>query len=117
MNIRVFKGAEVHYPQAAAGLGPRRTVAWLCGSREMDEPAVRPAAHGTGLAAALLEAVTEDAPGGRSWLLTSVHSSRAMAFYHRQGWTQATHPSPDGKGIVVFLSLRHPARPLAAEPL
>ncbi|MET9087888.1 GNAT family N-acetyltransferase [Streptomyces sp. NPDC004237] len=105
------------YPQAAAGLGPRRTVDWLCGAREIDELAVRPAAAGTGLAADLLTAVTEDAPDGRSWLLTSIRSGRAMSFYRRQGWTQATHPSPEGKGIVVFLGPRHPARALAARPL
>ncbi|MDX2661108.1 GNAT family N-acetyltransferase [Streptomyces stelliscabiei] len=105
------------YPQAAAGLGPERTVKWLCGAREIDELAVRPTAHGTGLAAELLEAVTEDAPDDRSWLLTSVRSSRAVAFYRRQGWTQATHPSPEGTGIVVFLGPQHPARFLAPLPL
>ncbi len=105
------------YPQAAAGLGPDRTVEWLVGAREIDELAVHPAAHGTGLARELLELVTADAPDGRSWLLTSVGSPRAMSFYHRQGWTQATHPSPDGKGIVVFLGPRHPARSLAPQPL
>ncbi|WP_405573626.1 GNAT family N-acetyltransferase [Streptomyces phaeochromogenes] len=109
--------ADRCYPQAAAGLGPDRTVEWLCGAREIDELAVRSAARGNGLAADLLEAVIEDAPGDRSWLLTSVQSSRAMSFYRRQGWTQATHPSPDGKGIVVFLSPRHPARALAPQPL
>ncbi|NNN34794.1 GNAT family N-acetyltransferase, partial [Streptomyces sp. S3(2020)] len=94
------------YPQAAAGLGPDLTVEWLCGAREIDELAVAPAARGTGLAGELLEAVTADAPDGRSWLLTSVRSGRAMSFYRRQDWTQATHPSPDGKGIVVFLGPR-----------
>ncbi|MFF3333532.1 GNAT family N-acetyltransferase [Streptomyces sp. NPDC002888] len=102
------------YPQAAAGLGADRTADWLCGAREIDELAVRSSARGTGLAAELLEAVTEDAPEGRSWLLTSLRAPRAMAFYRRQGWTQATRPSLDGKGIVVFLSPRHPARSLAA---
>ncbi|GAA3215387.1 hypothetical protein GCM10020256_16950 [Streptomyces thermocoprophilus] len=82
------------YPQAAAGLGVDRTVDWLCGAREIDELAVRSSARGTGLAGELLDAVTEDAPEGRSWLLTSVASTRAMAFYRGQGWTQATHPSP-----------------------
>ncbi|MEU0060857.1 GNAT family N-acetyltransferase, partial [Streptomyces sp. NPDC006334] len=105
------------YPQAAASLGPKRTAQWLCGAREIDELAVHPAAHGTGLAADLLEAVTEDAPDGRSWLLTAARSPRAVAFYRRQGWTQATHPSPEGKGIIVFLSPRHPARALASAPL
>ncbi|MGW6732458.1 GNAT family N-acetyltransferase [Streptomyces sp. NPDC055013] len=105
------------YPQAAAGLGTDHTVDWLCGAREIDELAVRSSARGTGLAGELLEAVTEDAADGRSWLLTSVQSTRAMSFYRGQGWTQATHPSPDGKGIVVFLSPRHPARSLAAQPL
>ncbi|MEU1407517.1 GNAT family N-acetyltransferase [Streptomyces sp. NPDC005728] len=105
------------YPQAAAGLGPDHTVDWLVGAREIDELAVRRGARGTGLAARLLEAVTADAPEDRSWLLTSVKSGRAMSFYRRQGWTQATHPSPEGKGIVVFLGPRHPARMLAPLPL
>ncbi|MFI6377284.1 GNAT family N-acetyltransferase [Streptomyces sp. NPDC050546] len=105
------------YPQAAAGLGAEHTTEWLVGALEIDELAVRPAARGTGLAARLLEAVTADAPGGRSWLLTSVQSPRAMSFYRGQGWAQATHPSPEGKGIVVFLGPRHPARPLVALPL
>ncbi|MER7403695.1 GNAT family N-acetyltransferase [Streptomyces sp. NPDC000070] len=104
------------YPQAAAGLGPEHTAEWLCGSREVDELAVRSDARGTGLAAGLLEAVTADALEGRSWLLTSVRSEGAMAFYRRQGWTQATRPSPDGD-IVVFLGPRHPARSLAARSL
>ncbi|MDX2923343.1 MULTISPECIES: GNAT family N-acetyltransferase [Streptomyces] len=105
------------YPQAAAGLGARRTEDWLCGAFEVDELAVRPGAQGCGLAGELLEAVTAGAPEGRSWLLTSVRAPRAMAFYHRQGWCQATHPSPDGKGIVVFLGPRHPARGLVPLPL
>ncbi|QNP74903.1 GNAT family N-acetyltransferase [Streptomyces roseirectus] len=103
------------YPQAAAGLGPERTVEWLCGAREIDELAVRSSARGTGLAGDLLAAVTLDAP--RSWLLTSVRSPRVLSFYRREGWTQATHPSCDGKGITVFLGPRHPARTLAARPL
>ncbi|CAL9336571.1 hypothetical protein SUDANB176_00177 [Streptomyces sp. enrichment culture] len=105
------------YPQAAAGLGARRTVDWLGGAFEVNELAVRPGAHGSGLAGELLEAVTADAPEGRAWLLTSVQTPRAVAFYHRQGWIQATHPSPDGKGIVVFLGPRHPARGLVPLPL
>ncbi|MFI2758395.1 GNAT family N-acetyltransferase [Streptomyces echinatus] len=105
------------YPQAAAGLGPSRTEEWLCGAREVDELAVRVTARGNGIAAGLLKAVTEEAPDGRAWLLTSLRSPRAMAFYRRQGWTQATHPSPTGHGIAVFLGPRHPARTLAAQPL
>ncbi|MDN0200668.1 GNAT family N-acetyltransferase [Streptomyces sp. S.PNR 29] len=102
------------YPQAAAGLGAERTVEWLCGAREVDEIAVRPAAHGTGIGSALLEAVTADAPEGRSWLLTSTQAPRTVAFYRRRGWTRVTRPSPDAGGIVVFLGPRHPARSLAA---
>ncbi|WP_407566448.1 GNAT family N-acetyltransferase [Streptomyces sp. 184] len=102
------------YPQAAAGLGPERTARWLCGALEIDELAVAPAAHGTGIAARLLEAVIADAPEGRAWLLTSVQAPRALAFYRRHGWTQVTHPSADGKGIVVFLGPGHPARSQAA---
>lgn len=109
--------ADRCYPQAAAGLGAERTARWLCGAREIDELAVRPSARGTGLGAALLTAVTADAPDGRSWLLTSVRSSGAVAFYRRQGWTQATHPCPEGAGIAVFLGPCHPARSLAALPL
>ncbi|MDN3261281.1 GNAT family N-acetyltransferase [Streptomyces sp. CSDS2] len=109
--------ADRCYPQAAAGLGPGRTEQWLCGARETDELAVRTTARGTGTAAGLLRAVTEDAPDGRAWLLTSVRSPRALAFYRRQGWTQATHPAPGGHGIAVFLGPHHPARNLAAQPL
>ncbi|MEU6603778.1 GNAT family N-acetyltransferase [Streptomyces shenzhenensis] len=105
------------YPQATAGLGAQRTVEWLCGAREIDELAVHPDAHGTGLAAALLRSVTADAPEGRSWLMTSVRSPRAVSFYRRQGWTQATHPAPEGEGIVVFLGPRHPAKALSPLPL
>ncbi|MFF7093384.1 GNAT family N-acetyltransferase [Streptomyces rubradiris] len=105
------------YPQAAAGLGPNRTEEWLCGAREIDELAVRATARGNGTAAGLLRAVTEDAPGGRAWLLTSLRSPRALAFYRRQGWTQATHPAPGGHGIAVFLGPRHPGRGLTAQPL
>ncbi|MFD5054133.1 GNAT family N-acetyltransferase [Streptomyces tendae] len=101
------------HPQAAAGLGAAYTADWLCGALEIDELAAR----GTGLAGDLLDAVTAHAPDGRAWLLTSVQNARAMAFYRLRGWTQVTHPSPDGKGIVVFLGPRHPARPLAPLPL
>ncbi|GAA1040165.1 GNAT family N-acetyltransferase [Streptomyces murinus] len=105
------------HAQAAAGLGPDHTSDWLVGARELDELAVRRAARGTGLAARLLETVTADAPGGRCWLVTSLRSDRAMSFYRHQGWTQATHPSPAGRGVVVFLGPRHPARALAPQPL
>ncbi|MEU1194708.1 GNAT family N-acetyltransferase [Streptomyces sp. NPDC005813] len=105
------------YPQAAAALGPERTLDWLIGAREIDELAVRPGARGTGLAARILETVTAEAPEGRAWLLTSARSVRAMSFYRSQGWTQATHPSPEGKGSTVFLGPRHPARFMAPQPL
>lgn len=106
--------ADRCYPQAAAGLGAGRALSWLCGAREIDELAVRPGAQGSGIGAALLEAMTAGAPDDRVWLLTSVRSAQAMGFYDRQGWTQATYPSPDGKGVVVFLGPRHPARSLVA---
>ncbi|MGV2920156.1 GNAT family N-acetyltransferase [Streptomyces alfalfae] len=105
------------YPQVAASLGAGHTNDWLCDAFEVDELAVRPSAHGGGLAGNLLAAVTADAPEGRSWLLTSVQATRAMAFYHRQGWTQAARPSPDGKGVVVFLGPGHPARRLVPQSL
>ncbi|ALV53490.1 hypothetical protein ASR50_31485 [Streptomyces sp. 4F] len=53
-------------PQVVAGLGGDRTADWLCGAREVDEPAVRPAAHGTGLTSRLLDAVTADVGGHRA---------------------------------------------------
>ncbi|PIM69643.1 GNAT family N-acetyltransferase [Streptomyces sp. JV178] len=104
------------YPQVAAGLGSERTADWLCGALEIDELAVRPGARGRGVAGELLAAVTADVPGGRSWLLTSNRSLRAVSFSRHRDWTQATRPSPDGQGIVVFLGPRHPARSLAALP-
>ncbi|MCS0604229.1 GNAT family N-acetyltransferase [Streptomyces sp. LP11] len=109
--------ADRCYPQAEAGLGAERTAAWLVGAREVEELAVRAGARGTGLAARLLTAVTADAPAGRCWLLTSVRAPRALSFYRRQGWIQATHPSPDGQGTAVFLGPRHPSRSLVTGPL
>ena len=116
MNSSV--GTEVQFGKGKGGSvsmcgSPQR----VCGAREIDELAGRPAAHGAGLAAELLEAVTKGAPEGCSRLLTSVRSPRAVAFYRWQGWTQATHASPEGRGIVVFLGPCHPARTLTALPL
>ncbi|MYZ09293.1 GNAT family N-acetyltransferase [Streptomyces sp. SID2999] len=105
------------YGQAAAALGSERAHAWLCGALEVDELALRPAAQGTGLGARLLDAVTQDCPEGRAWLLTSQRSGRAMSFYRHLGWYQATHPTPDGEGLVLFLGPRHPARDLTVQPL
>ncbi|MFG2817005.1 GNAT family N-acetyltransferase [Streptomyces sp. NPDC048410] len=105
------------YAQAAAALGPDRTSAWLCGALEIDELALRPSAQGTGLGARLLDAVTRDCPEGRAWLLTSQRSARALSFYRHLGWHQATHPTPDGDGLVVFLGPHHPARQLTVQPL
>ncbi|GAA0593000.1 GNAT family N-acetyltransferase [Streptomyces crystallinus] len=99
------------YPQAAAALGAERTADWLCGGREVDELAVAGAARGRGVGAALLHAVTGDAPDGRCWLLTSVRAPDVVRFYRRLGWAQATHPAPEGNGIAVFLGPAHPARP------
>ncbi|MEU6084337.1 GNAT family N-acetyltransferase [Streptomyces sp. NPDC047108] len=97
------------YSQVTAALGPERTGAWLCGGREVDELAVRGGARGLGLGAALLERVTAPAQDGRCWLLTSVRARSTLRFYRRIGWRQATHPAPEGRGVVVFLGPRHPA--------
>ncbi|GGS22824.1 N-acetyltransferase [Streptomyces aureoverticillatus] len=105
------------YPRVTAALGAERTTAWLCGGLEVDELAVAPAAHGRGLGRTLLEAVTRDAPDGRSWLLTSVKADATVRFYERLGWRQATHPAPDGYGTAVFLGPHHPARTAIVPPL
>ncbi|MFI8421115.1 GNAT family N-acetyltransferase [Streptomyces sp. NPDC085479] len=105
------------YPQVAAALGPECTASWLCGGREVDELAVARAARGMGVGTALLDAVTDGARGGRCWLLTSVRARDAMAFYRRLGWSQATHPAPEGAGHAVFLGPRHPARTAVALPI
>ncbi|MCF2533464.1 GNAT family N-acetyltransferase [Yinghuangia soli] len=107
---------ERSYPQVAAGLGPDRTQALLCGSFEIDELAVRPQAQGSGLAARLLAAVTAHRTDGRCWLLTSQQAPHAVDFYRKAGWIQATAPSADGKGIVVFLGPQYPDRDQAATP-
>ncbi|WP_348652256.1 GNAT family N-acetyltransferase [Streptomyces sp. 71268] len=69
------------YPQAQAALGPDRTEQWLCGGREVDELALATTARGQGVGAALLDAVTSDAPDGRCWLLTTVRALDAARFY------------------------------------
>ncbi|WLQ66392.1 MULTISPECIES: GNAT family N-acetyltransferase [Streptomyces] len=101
------------YGHVAEALGPDRVTAWLCGAVEVDELAVSPGCRGTGLGAALLSAVTEDAPGGRCWLLTSVHAEAALRFYRRAGWHQVQVPVPGRAGLTVLLG---PAHPAAADP-
>lgn len=105
------------YPPISAALGKRRTAGWLCGAREVDELAVATRARGAGLGARLLNAVTADRADGRCWLLTSVAARTAVAFYEREGWTQATHPAPGGAGHAAFLGPGHPARTAAPRPL
>ncbi|MCM2393024.1 GNAT family N-acetyltransferase [Streptomyces albipurpureus] len=97
------------YPQVGAALGPARTAEWLAGAVEVDELAVAHHARGHGIARALLDTVTADAPDGRSWLLTSVRADEALRFYQRAGWRQVIHPAPEGRSVVVFLSPHHPA--------
>ncbi|WP_407555254.1 GNAT family N-acetyltransferase [Streptomyces sp. Pv4-95] len=104
------------YPQAAAALGAARTTAWLCGAQEIDELAVHTQARGSGLGACLLDALHAETAHGRSWLLTSVRAERAVAFYRRLGWRQATHPAPGGQGVAVFLGPHHPAEVPAPLP-
>ncbi|MEU9861471.1 GNAT family N-acetyltransferase [Streptomyces sp. NPDC047971] len=105
------------HPPISAALGRRRATDWLCGAREVDELAVATHARGAGLGARLLDAVTADRADGRCWLLTSVAARAAVAFYEREGWTQATHPAPGGAGLAAFLGPRHPARAAAPRPL
>ncbi|MEU3721521.1 GNAT family N-acetyltransferase [Streptomyces sp. NPDC031705] len=78
------------------------------------ELAVAESARGRGVGTGLLPAMTEVAPEGRCRLLTSVRAHRAIRFYRRQGWAQATHPAPEGAGHAVFLSPAHPARAVIA---
>ncbi|MFD7745481.1 GNAT family N-acetyltransferase [Streptomyces sp. NPDC059698] len=96
------------YGQVAEALGPERTRAWLCEALEVNELAVAPEAHGTGLGAALLEAVTGRAPGGRCWLLTSVRAEAALRLYGRAGWRRVDVPVPGKAALVVLLGPGHP---------
>ncbi|MFB7941449.1 GNAT family N-acetyltransferase [Streptomyces sp. NPDC056049] len=109
--------ADRCHPSMAVALGEARTAAWLSGAREVDELAVATRARGAGLGARLLDAATADRADGRCWLLTSVAARTAVAFYEREGWTQATHPAPGGAGHAAFLGPRHPARTAAPRPL
>ncbi|MFD5200181.1 GNAT family N-acetyltransferase [Streptomyces sp. NPDC058375] len=102
--------ADRSYGQVAEALGAGRTRAWLCGALEVNELAVAPEAHGAGLGAALLEAVTEPAPDGRCWLLTSTRAEAALRLYERTGWRQIDAPVPGKAALVVLLGPRHPGR-------
>ncbi|MET8726596.1 GNAT family N-acetyltransferase [Streptomyces parvus] len=102
--------ADRSYGQVAEALGPLRTRAWLCGALEVNELAVAPEAHGGGLGAALLDAVTGPAPGGRCWLLTSVRAEAALRLYERTGWRRVDAPVPGKAALVVLLGPRHPGR-------
>ncbi|MFG2825632.1 GNAT family N-acetyltransferase [Kitasatospora sp. NPDC048365] len=99
------------YPLVSERLGQRRTAQWLCGAREIDELAVHPGAGRRGVGAALLDAVGDDAPDGRSWLLTAAVPGGPLPFYLRRGWRQVTEPAPGPDGLVVLLGPRHPAVP------
>ncbi|WP_405549414.1 GNAT family N-acetyltransferase [Streptomyces globisporus] len=102
--------ADRSYGQVAEALGPGRTRAWLCGALEVNELAVAPEAHGGGLGAALLDAVTGPAPGGRCWLLTSVRAEAALRLYERTGWQRVGTAVPGKAALVVLLGPRHPGR-------
>ncbi|WP_031085190.1 GNAT family N-acetyltransferase [Streptomyces sp. NRRL WC-3549] len=103
-----FPGDGTYGPVAEA-LGPDRVREWLCGALKVDELAVAPTARGTGTGGALLAAVTEDAPGGRCWLLSSLHAEAALRFYRRAGWQRVPAPVPGRAGLVVLLGPHHPA--------
>ncbi|MGW6583920.1 N-acetyltransferase family protein [Streptomyces globisporus] len=102
--------ADRSYGQVAEALGAGRTRAWLCGALEVNELAVAPEAHGGGLGAALLDAVTGPAPDGRCWLLTSVRAEAALRLYERAGWRRVDAPVPGKAALVVLLGPRHPGR-------
>ncbi|RPK83863.1 GNAT family N-acetyltransferase [Streptomyces sp. ADI98-10] len=102
--------ADRSYGQVAQALGPGRTRAWLCGALQVDELAVAPDAAGAGLGAALLHAVTEAAPDGRCWLLTSLQAEPALRLYERAGWQRIDAPVPGAAALVVLLGPRHPRR-------
>ncbi|MEU0983099.1 GNAT family N-acetyltransferase [Streptomyces griseus] len=102
--------ADRSYGQVAEALGPGRTRAWLCGALEVNELAVAPEAHGAGLGAALLHAVTGPAPDGRCRLLTSVRAEAALRLYERAGWRRVDAPVPGRAALVVLLGPRHPER-------
>lgn len=107
--------ADRGYGQVAEALGPGRTRAWLCGALEVNEPAVAPEAHGAGLGAALLHAVTGRAPDGRCRLLTSVRAEAALRLYERGGWQRVDAPVPGAAALVVLLGPRHPQRAAESE--
>ncbi|KOU03670.1 GNAT family N-acetyltransferase [Streptomyces californicus] len=102
--------ADRSYGQVAEALGPERTRAWLCGALEVNELAVAPEAHGAGIGAGLLKAVTARAPGGRCWLLTSVRAEAALRLYERTGWRRVAAPVPGKAALVVLLGPGHPGR-------
>jgi GNAT superfamily N-acetyltransferase len=96
------------YPRVADKLGPDRVDNLLIGAFEVDEMAVRHAAHGKGLGRGLLAAITDAAPDGRAWLLTWDQAPDAVAFYRHIGWHEVP-PLPGIRNeVVIFLSPKHP---------
>ncbi|GAA0713647.1 GNAT family N-acetyltransferase [Dactylosporangium roseum] len=83
------------YGKARTALGDDRADA-LCGTFEVLELAVHPAARGSGRGRRLLDAIVGDHP---AWLVTAEHAPQATAFYERQGWRRAGASG----GIVVYL--------------
>ncbi|MFJ6381361.1 GNAT family N-acetyltransferase [Kitasatospora sp. NPDC092039] len=109
---RLFPSDRCH-PYARKALGDGATRELLCGAREIDELAVHPDHQRKGIGAALLEAVSADAPGGRCWLFTAAAAGGPMDFYLRLGWQPVTRPAPHPAGVLVLLGPRHPGADVA----
>ncbi|MGW4896009.1 GNAT family N-acetyltransferase [Kitasatospora sp. NPDC004240] len=108
---------EGSYRHAREGLGDHRVHQLLGGALKIDELAVHPDHAGQGLGTALLNATTEAAPDGRSWLFTVAADGGPLPFYLRHGWTPITHPAPTAAGLLVMLGPHHPGAPLTPNVL
>jgi len=74
---------------------------------------VRPAAWGSGVAVALLEAAVDRASAqgyAQIRLFTPVRQARARRFYEREGWTAVDDPLDDGEGLLI-IQYRRPVGP------
>jgi GNAT superfamily N-acetyltransferase len=83
---------------------------------ELDQLYVAPEAHGTGLAAALLddaERLLRDRGVATAWLACAIGNARAARFYEKRGWTRVrtfTHLADTSDGLMPVETWRYEKR-------
>jgi GNAT superfamily N-acetyltransferase len=90
-------------------VGDEASREWILGQFAFCWFAVAPEAQGTGVGAALYDAVLEQVRAPRAWLVTHGEASTARGMYDRRGWERAGPGGARvGAGRAAVLGLRVP---------